>query len=93
MRDCAWGGQTRAAPKKPGKFELDPEQLKGFMEQIVEKKMAKSQGGSTSAPSIKAPVFSCDHCGGRNHDSSYCGGRDFQPEQVAAMGYVVFLKF
>ena len=87
MRACAWGGQSRATTKKPEKYDLDPEQLKAFMEQIVEKKMGKSQAASTSTPSTKAPVFSCEQCGGTNHDASYCGGRDFHPEQVAAMGY------
>ncbi|XP_021745538.1 uncharacterized protein LOC110711466 [Chenopodium quinoa] len=79
------GGRRRGEERASGKFELDQGSLKALMEQVIDKKLGNSQGSSSSSTN-QVHSFSCENCGGTNHDISYCGGRD--PEHVAAMGYM-----
>jgi len=84
VRNYSRSGGRRSEEKPAGKFELDQTSLKALMEQVIDKKLSKGQASSSSAQQVHS--FSCDICGGTNHDTSYCGG--LNPEHVAAMGYL-----
>ena len=89
IQDYAWSTRRRAssqAPpqdKKSGKFELDQDTLKAFMEGVIDKKLGKGEG-SFPKQSQQVFHFACEICGGTNHDASYCGGAD--SEHIAAVG-------
>ncbi|XP_021730692.1 uncharacterized protein LOC110697616 [Chenopodium quinoa] len=83
VKNYSWGGRRRNAPKKGGKYELEKvDQLQHQIE-LLTKGLAKLNTNITSgASSSRFNSFSCQNCGGTNHDRSYCGG--LSPEHIAA---------
>ncbi|XP_021759461.1 uncharacterized protein LOC110724348 [Chenopodium quinoa] len=65
----------RNAPKKGGKYELEKvDQLQHQIE-LLTKGLAKlNTSVNSGARSSQVNSFSCQNCGGTNHDTSYCGG-------------------
>ena len=86
-KNYSWGGRRRNAPKRGGIYELEKvNQLQHQIDQLTKglSKLNTSVNASSSggASSSQVNSFSCQNCGGTNHDTSYCGG--FSPEHVAA---------
>ncbi|XP_021746160.1 uncharacterized protein LOC110712043 [Chenopodium quinoa] len=83
VKNYSWGGRRRNAPKKGGKYELEKvDQLQHHIE-LLTKGLAKlNTCVNSGASSSQVNSFSCQNCGGTNHDTSYCGG--LSPEHVAA---------
>ncbi|XP_021775766.1 uncharacterized protein LOC110739625 [Chenopodium quinoa] len=83
VKNYSWGGRRRNAPKKGGKYELvKVDQLQHQIE-LLTKGLAKLNTNVISGESSsQVNSFSCQNCGGTNHDTSYFGG--LSPEHVAA---------
>jgi hypothetical protein len=86
-KNYSWGGRRRNAPKRGGIYELEKfDQLQHQIDQLTKglSKLNTSVNASSSggASSSQVNSFSCQNCGGTNHDTSYCGG--LSPEHVAA---------
>lgn len=82
VKNDSWGGNRRGSQtQKGGKLELDQSDKLD----LLNKKLSKITLGGPSSSTYQVNAFSCDICGGTNHDTSYCGG--LSPEHVAAMGY------
>ncbi|XP_021770762.1 uncharacterized protein LOC110734948 [Chenopodium quinoa] len=76
VKNYSWGGRRRNAPKKGGKYELEKvDQLQHQIE-LLTKGLAKlNTSVNSGASSSQVNSFSCQNCGGTNHDTSYCGAQ------------------
>ncbi|XP_021770674.1 uncharacterized protein LOC110734838 [Chenopodium quinoa] len=83
VKNYSWGGRRRNAPKKGGKYELEKVYQLQHQIKLLTKGLAKlNTSVNSGASSSQVNSFSCQNCGGTNHDTSYCGG--LSPEHVAA---------
>ncbi|XP_021757411.1 uncharacterized protein LOC110722448 [Chenopodium quinoa] len=90
VKNYSWGGKRRNAPKKGGKYELEKvDQLQHQIE-LLTKGLAKLNTiVNSGASSSQVNSFSCQNCGGTNHDTSYCGAMNQQMQEVKAHNKMV----
>ncbi|XP_021727670.1 uncharacterized protein LOC110694814 [Chenopodium quinoa] len=83
VKNYSWGGRRKNAPKKGGKYELEKVDQLQHQIKLLTKGLAKlNTSVNIGASSSQVNSFSCQNCGGMNHDTSYCGG--LIPKHVAA---------
>ncbi|XP_021728720.1 uncharacterized protein LOC110695797 [Chenopodium quinoa] len=82
VKNYSWGVRMRNTPKKCGKYELEKvNQLQHQVERLTKGLAKLNISVISGASSSQVNSFSCQNCGGTNHDTSYCGG--LSPEHVA----------
>ncbi|XP_021725088.1 uncharacterized protein LOC110692398 [Chenopodium quinoa] len=83
VKNYSWGSRRRNVPRKGGKYELEKvDQLQHQIETLTKGLAKLNTNINSGASSSQVNSFSCQNCGGTNHDTSYCGG--LSPEHVAA---------
>ncbi|XP_021722477.1 uncharacterized protein LOC110689969 [Chenopodium quinoa] len=82
-KNYSWGGRRKPQAKKGGRYELEKvDQLQHQIELLNKGLQKLNAGGNGGSSSSQVNAFSCEICGGTNHDTSYCGG--LSPEHINA---------
>ncbi|XP_021746040.1 uncharacterized protein LOC110711909 [Chenopodium quinoa] len=82
-KNYSWGGRRKPQAKKGGRYELEKVDQHQHQIELLNKGLQKlNAGGNAGSSSSQVNAFSCEICGGLNHDTSYCGG--LSPKHINA---------